>query len=200
MESLHPSDELLDLYRSGKLKKSVGESIKNHLETCSECANRAASMSSASFLDWIGGAQEDATLPAETAYRPSVPARANAPPPGLAEQRDYEIKKELGRAAWGLYTWPITRFWVASRFSKSWGRTSSSTPGVLDRFQREMRAVARLRHPNIVSAYSAFRLGESIVFAMEYIEGLDLSKLVRAKGPLPIAHACKFAHETALGL
>ena len=46
----------------------------------------------------------------------------------------------------------------------------------------------------------AIRLGESIVFAMEYVEGLDLSKLVKAKGPLPVAHACNFVHQAALGL
>lgn len=73
-------------------------------------------------------------------------------------------------------------------------------PGVLERFLREIRAVAKLRHPNIVAAYSAVRLGESIVFAMEYVEGLDLSKMVKAKGPLPVAHACSFVHQAALGL
>ena len=43
-------------------------------------------------------------------------------------------------------------------------------PGVLDRFLREIRSVAKLRHPNIVTAYHATHLGEGIVFAMEYIE------------------------------
>ena len=71
---------------------------------------------------------------------------------------------------------------------------------MLDRFLREIRAVARLRHPNIVTAYYATRIGESIVFAMEYVEGLDLSKLVKAKGPLPVGHACNFIHQAALGL
>ena len=71
---------------------------------------------------------------------------------------------------------------------------------MLDRFLREIRAVAKLRHPNIVTAYSATRLGESIVFAMEYVEGLDLSKMVKAKGPLPVAHACNFVYQAALGL
>ena len=73
-------------------------------------------------------------------------------------------------------------------------------PGVLDRFLREIRAVARLRHPNVVSAYSAFRCGTSLVFAMEYVEGLDLRRMVKAKGPMPIGHACYFVHQAALGL
>ena len=73
-------------------------------------------------------------------------------------------------------------------------------PGVLDRFVREIRAVAQLRHPNIVMAYHATRLGESIVFAMEYVPGLDLSRTLKATGPMPVANACYFAHQTALGL
>ena len=83
---------------------------------------------------------------------------------------------------------------------KVMGRQIMERPGVLERFLREIRAVAKLRHPNIVTAYSAIRLGESIVFAMEYVEGLDLSKMVKAKGPLPVAHACNFVHQAALGL
>jgi formylglycine-generating enzyme required for sulfatase activity len=73
-------------------------------------------------------------------------------------------------------------------------------PDVLERFLREIRAVARLRHPNIVTAYSATRLGESIVFAMEFVDGLDLARLVDAQGPMPAAQACYFAYQAALGL
>ncbi len=72
--------------------------------------------------------------------------------------------------------------------------------GVLERFSREIRSAARLMHPNIVHAYSAFRCGESVVFAMEYVEGLDLAKLVKAKGPMSVAHASYFVHQAALGL
>ena len=35
---------------------------------------------------------------------------------------------------------------------------------------------------------------------MEYVEGLDLAKLVKAKGPLPVANACNYVHQAALGL
>ncbi len=57
-----------------------------------------------------------------------------------------------------------------------------------------------MRHANIVTAYAALRVGESFVLAMEYVEGLDLAKLVKAKGPLPVAHACRYIHQAALGL
>ena len=35
---------------------------------------------------------------------------------------------------------------------------------------------------------------------MEYVEGADLSQLVKSRGPLPVAHACSFIHQAALGL
>jgi eukaryotic-like serine/threonine-protein kinase len=72
---------------------------------------------------------------------------------------------------------------------KVMGRDIMERAGVLDRFLREIRAVASLRHPNIVTAFHATRLGESLVFAMEYVDGLDLARLVKARGPLPVAHA-----------
>jgi formylglycine-generating enzyme required for sulfatase activity len=49
-------------------------------------------------------------------------------------------------------------------------------------------------------AYTAFRIEGGLVFAMEYVEGLDLARLVRARGPLSVAHACSFIHQAALGL
>jgi serine/threonine protein kinase len=35
---------------------------------------------------------------------------------------------------------------------------------------------------------------------MEYVEGLDLSRMVKARGPLPVANACNYVHQAALGL
>ena len=35
---------------------------------------------------------------------------------------------------------------------------------------------------------------------MEYVEGLDLARLVKASGPLPVANACNYVHQAALGL
>ncbi len=73
-------------------------------------------------------------------------------------------------------------------------------PGVRDRFLREVQSAAKLQHKNIVTAYSATRLGESIVLAMEFIDGEDLAKMVKSRGPLPVVHACYFIYQAALGL
>ena len=58
--------------------------------------------------------------------------------------------------------------------------------GVLERFLGEIRNAARLHHTNVVTAYAVVRLGESLVLAMEYVEGLDLARLVKNRGPLPV--------------
>ena len=68
------------------------------------------------------------------------------------------------------------------------------------RFQREVRAAARLDHPNVVHAYDAGQAGSLHYFVMEYIEGTDLHRLVGRQGPLPVAQACEYVRQAALGL
>jgi len=73
-------------------------------------------------------------------------------------------------------------------------------PGALERFEREMRAAARLNHPNIVTAYSSPSLDGLVGFAMEYVDGIDLHQLVEMRGPLPVANACYYVYQVAQGL
>ena len=68
------------------------------------------------------------------------------------------------------------------------------------RFGREIQAAAQLAHENIVMAYDADQAGDRHFFAMEFVEGTNLAKLVKDKGPLPIAQACDCIRQAALGL
>ena len=69
------------------------------------------------------------------------------------------------------------------------------------RFEREIRAAARLDHPNIVHAYDADRVGDILLLVMEYVDGgTDLARLVKQKGPLPVGQACAYVRQAALGL
>ena len=68
------------------------------------------------------------------------------------------------------------------------------------RFYREVEAAAQLHHPNIVLAFDAGQAGGTHFFAMEHVEGPDLTRLVREKGTLPVAQACDFIRQAAVGL
>jgi len=70
----------------------------------------------------------------------------------------------------------------------------------IQRFLQEAEAAAALNHANIVQVYDANEVNGIPFLAMEYLEGSDLSKLVRTSGPLPVAEACEHIRQTALGL
>jgi serine/threonine protein kinase len=67
-------------------------------------------------------------------------------------------------------------------------------------FKRELQAVPKLEHPNIVQTYDANQIGNIHYFAMEYVEGMDLDRFVSKVGPLPIDLACEYIRQVALGL
>jgi serine/threonine-protein kinase len=74
------------------------------------------------------------------------------------------------------------------------------TPRAQELFLREVRAAARLLHPNIVTAFDANQEGQRTYLVMEYVQGPNLHQLVRRDGPLPIGQACEYIRQVAHGL
>jgi len=70
----------------------------------------------------------------------------------------------------------------------------------VQRFRQEVKAAAKLKHPNIVTAYDAGEHEGRHYLVMEYIEGRDLAAVVRADGPLPVPAALDYLLQTARGL
>jgi serine/threonine protein kinase len=76
---------------------------------------------------------------------------------------------------------------------------------LLQRFQREVQAAARLTHPNIVHATDADEVRGTHFLVMEYVPGSDLASLVKSRGPLSVeaalhcvlqaAHGLQYAHQ-----
>ena len=67
------------------------------------------------------------------------------------------------------------------------------------RFQREVEAIARMSHPNIVMAYDADEDEAGPFLAMEYVNGQDLAVLVQKQGPLGVAAAVNYIMQAARG-
>ena len=70
----------------------------------------------------------------------------------------------------------------------------------VSRFQREVKAAAKLSHPNIVAAHDASVQRGVWYLVMECVEGNDLSAVVKERGPLPVNEACDYIQQAARGL
>ena len=68
------------------------------------------------------------------------------------------------------------------------------------RFRREMKAVGRLDHPNIVQPTDAGEVGGVHFLVMEFVKGVSLSNLLACRGPLPVPAACEVVRQAAIGL
>ncbi len=70
----------------------------------------------------------------------------------------------------------------------------------VERFQREARAAAGLRHPNIVVIHDVGHQEGIYYIVMEYLEGRTLRQLVEQEGPLPPARAAHILDQVAAAL
>jgi tRNA A-37 threonylcarbamoyl transferase component Bud32 len=131
------------------------------------------------------------------AASPTVPA---AMPAELADHPRYRLAEVLGEGGMGTVykaEHRLMKRWVALKVVR---HALLEQPAVRERFFREVHTSARLTHPNIVVTHDAEQAGHLCFLVMEYVNGEDLAALVRRRGPLPVAEACRYVREAALGL
>lgn len=114
--------------------------------------------------------------PAESAPRPALPLGV----PERVEDR-YEIVAELGRGGMGVVHKALDRKldrYIALKILP-WQLRSDET--AMRYFIREAKAIAALRHPNIVALYDYGEGFGSLYLAMEYLEGPSLQKVLKSE-------------------
>lgn len=113
---------------------------------------------------------------------------------------NYVIMEKIGQGGMGrVYKARHRRMdrVVALKFLPSKARQS---PEAIGRFDREIRAAARLAHRNIVTSHDADESEGRYFLAMEYIDGSDLLAVVNDGGPLPVETAVDYIVQAAEGL
>ncbi|HTU88668.1 MAG TPA: serine/threonine-protein kinase [Gemmataceae bacterium] len=133
---------------------------------------------------------------------PTTDAAAEPPPSELPWRivGEYEVLAPLGSGGMGeVYKARHRRLnkFVALKLLPADSREPREAAA---RFQREMKAVGDLDHPNVVEAHDAGEQSGVVYLAMKLIDGVDLERLVKQRGPLPIAEACELVRQAALGL
>lgn len=129
----------------------------------------------------------------------------------------YQAKRFLGNRSHGLI---VGRYVILDRIgSGSMGRVYKAHHAMMDRvvalkiispeiasnervvarFQREMKLVGRLDHPNVVRAFDADQAQRVLYIVMEYVPGYSLGERLK-KGPIPAAEMIEYAAQAAQGL
>ena len=169
---------------------SCGNKFSGTAEFCPVCVLRRA----------LPGAAESGASSFEKAVKPT--------PDQPAQRFDhYELVTgedgnpvELGRGAMGVtyrafdinLRCPVTLKVISERYV---GDQSAQL-----RFLREARAAATVRHQNVASVLHLGRTGQNYFYAMEFVEGETLEKLIRRSGRLEAKLALKIATQVAAGL
>ncbi|MDW8244531.1 MAG: serine/threonine-protein kinase [Thermogemmata sp.] len=184
---------------------------------CERCRNSL--MSGGALEELAGGSDQQlktqpsfaVALPQEatrTFYQPEPRTRAvpteqledNTPLPDLLRQLPpsppgYQLLKRLGCGGMGdvflAREYPTERL-VALKMLRSFGN-----PNVAERFVAEVRALARLNHPNIVRVLATDFLRQQPFFTMEYIEGGTLADRLRQQGPIDPHEAARLIRTAA---
>ncbi|MBK7404543.1 MAG: serine/threonine protein kinase [Phycisphaerales bacterium] len=145
-------------------------SVQHHIEGCAAC--RAALEEVREINQFLARFAPHRGEPTGGQYPEESPAPAS---PGSVQ--GYEGLEEIHRGGQGVVYRAIqqeTRRTVAIKMLLS---GADASPRQRERFEREMRMAAGLRHPNIVTVYGGGRLsGGRFAYAMEYIDGLRLDR------------------------
>ncbi len=107
---------------------------------------------------------------------------------------------ELGRGAMGITYKAFDtnlRCHVALKVIKSAYLHSETAQ---QRFLREARAAAALRHPNVATVFHLGREQENYFYAMEFVDGETVESLIKRDGAVPTVMALKIAAQVARAL
>jgi serine/threonine protein kinase len=137
----------------------------------------------------------DSSFPGQAAAK-SSPTMLNLP----EQIGRYRIEKTLGQGGTGTvflaYDPALDRrvaLKVPTPATKGWDQ-------ILQRFQREARAAAVIRHPNICPVYDVGDTNGYLFISMAYIEGRPLADYLKETPQFPLRQAVRIVRKLALAL
>jgi HEAT repeat protein len=191
----HPTGSILVAYGLGQVAEKDLAGIDAHLAECDLCRQVVDGVSPDTLLTLLRNAPTDTdSVPPRNGFH-AVPSGATqdlaaaAPPAELAAHPRYKVGELLGVGGMGAVYKAEHLLMERPVALKVLNRKFLGNPATVERFRREVRAAARLTHPNIVAAFDAEQAGDVHFLAMEYVGGVSQAAL-----GLEHAHARGMVH------
>jgi formylglycine-generating enzyme required for sulfatase activity/serine/threonine protein kinase len=202
-QSTHPSPQELAAFTLGLLPPDEASAVETHISECKPCCDTLLGLSTGDTF--VAQLQEARRLPADqtvdhAGQRTDERASLVDTPAALAEHPRYEVVGLVGTGGMGdIYK---ARHRVMDRMVaiKVINRKLVRKSEAVERFHREVKLAASLSHPNIITSYDAEQADDVHLLVMEYVDGVDLSRRVQDRGPLPVSDACDYVQQAARGL
>ncbi len=146
-----------------------------------------------------GAATTHTSSAGERTFAHGVKSPANSPVAGQ-QLGHYRLVKRLGAGGMGI-VWEAVHLRLEKTVAlKLLAPHFLTDPAFVSRFDREMKAVGKVEHPHLVRAYDAGEDHGTHYLAMEYIDGMDLARYVRERGPLTVPQTLQVMIQAASGL
>ncbi len=195
----HPSHAQLRSFSHGRLAAAEMAEVESHVAQCDECCRVLEAVPEDTLVHLAREAATQAFRAGEPSPSPAA-SQSSAIPPELAEHQRYRILGLLGTGGMGAVYKAEHRLMERIVALKTISRAFTANDGAVERFQREVKAAAKLSHPNIVTAHDAEQAGDLHFLVMEYVEGVSLDRLIARQGLTTVPQACNMIRHAALGL
>jgi len=189
--------------------QQCGSEVERAVPFCSQCGSplkkRFAGSSGADAATTATLASADA--PAYSSPRkPSSFRPASRPSsdegrfaPGILIAERYRIISPLGRGGMGE-VFRADDLTLGQPVALKFLPESMIDRAMLERFHNEVRIARRISHPNVCRVYDIGETDNQVFLSMEYVDGEDLSALLRRIGRLPSDKALEIARKICAGL
>lgn len=113
---------------------------------------------------------------------------------------NYQVEGELGSGGMGIVLLARQESLDRPAVLKKIRQELREDAELAERFRREARTAAAIHHPNVVAVYDRFVWRGHEYIAQEFVDGADLSAVLKCCGPLPPRIASMIALEVVRGL
>lgn len=144
-----------------------------------------------------GGATDDAE---QSGKWPTDDSHEKTAAPGSLLFDRYRVRRVLGRGAMGIVLHAWDHNLDRDVAIKLMARELRARPDMVERFTQEAKALAKLRHTNIVSIFDQVVDQGNLYLIMEFVEGESLAAMLARRTSLPAQEACGLIAQLCAGL